>query len=110
MVLGPTQGGVAILLNDNFEHEVVHCNIDKYGNYIQMLIVCSSIKINLINVYAPNQDDPNFFQTLRGLVDNAEFDYVMICGDFNLVLDPVLDSYNYNNINNPKARLKLLPL
>ena len=102
--------GVAILLNDNFEHEVLTCNTDKHGNYIQMLIICSSIKINLINIYAPNQDDPNFFQNLKNLVDNVESDYSIICGDFNLVLDPVLDCYNYNNLNNPKARSELLTI
>ena len=54
--------GVAVLLNDNFEHEY---NTDRHGNYIQMLIMYSSIKINLINIYAPNQDDPTFFRNKK---------------------------------------------
>ena len=35
-------------------------------------------------------------------------DYNVICGDFNLVLDPKMDSDNYKNINNPKARQVVL--
>ena len=34
----------------------------------------------------------------------------MICGDFNLVLDPLLDCYNYTKINNPQARQKVLQM
>ena len=33
-----------------------------------------------------------------------------ICGDFNLVLDPILDLDNYRNVNNPKSREKLIEI
>ena len=35
-------------------------------------------------------------------------DYFLICGDFNLVVDPNLDSYNYKSVNNPHSRRLLL--
>ena len=57
--------------------------------------------INLINVYASNHDDPDFFK---------DFDYVILCGDLNLVLSPKKDSYNYNNVNNPKVRIATVDL
>ena len=31
---------------------------------------------------------------------------IIIAGDWNLMLDPQLDSYNYKHINNPKARVR----
>ena len=34
----------------------------------------------------------------------------MICGDFNLTLNPNLDSQNYLNLNNPRARLTVLDI
>ena len=37
-------------------------------------------------------------------------EYYILCGDFNLVLDQDLDTYNYTNVNNPKAREKLLEI
>ena len=41
-----------------------------------------------------------------------EFDneYFILCGDFNLTLNPSLDTYNYCGINNPKAREKTLEI
>ena len=38
-------------------------------------------------------------------IGNADF---IISGDFNLVLDPEKDSSDYKNINNPKARDRLI--
>ena len=35
---------------------------------------------------------------------------LLICGDFNLVLDPNKDSYNYSNVTNPHARTKVLQI
>ena len=101
--------GVAILLNNNFEHEVIEHNEDKDGNYLQLILRCSSIKINLINIYAPNHDEPQFFSKIRDLSEK-ESDYVIICGDFNLVLNPTQDSDNYTSINNPRARSYVLEI
>ena len=91
--------GVGILLNNNFEYEITECHQDTNGNIIQLFIKCSSAKINLINIYAPNQDEPAFFKEVKDRASVGEFDYVIICGDFNLVLDPKKDSFNYNSIN-----------
>ena len=100
--------GVAILINNNFEYTVDGIHKDTEGNYLQLLLTCGSIKINLINLYAPNTDSPNFFSEIEKLTINDKTDYVVICGDFNLVLDPERDSQNYVNINNPKAREKVI--
>ena len=102
--------GVGILLNNNFEYEVIECHKDNNGNYIQLYLKCSSMKINLINIYAPNHDNPEFFKEIKDLALKGEFDYVILCGDFNLVLDPKKDSHNYKKINNPKARLATMEL
>ena len=84
--------GVAVLINNNFEYTVDEIHKDTEGNYLQLLLTCGSIKINLINLYAPNTDSPNFFSEIEKLTTNEETDYVVICGDFNLVLDPSRDS------------------
>ena len=83
-------------------------NRDTEGNYIQLLVGCGSFKINLINLYAPNTDSPKFFQEIDKLIANEKADHVVVCGDFNLVLDHCKASQGYININNPKARSKLL--
>ena len=35
---------------------------------------------------------------------------MIITGDFNLVQDQELDTYNYRNVNNPKAKEKVIEI
>ena len=98
--------GVAVLLNNNFEYEILDVYQDKEGNDLQLIIKCNSLTLNLINIYAPNRDNPNFLDKILELVQNEIATHLLICDDFNLVLDPNKDSYNYSNVNNPHARTK----
>ena len=66
--------------------------------------------LNLINIYAPNRDNPNFFDKILELSQNEIATHLLICDDFNLVLDPNKHSYNYSNVNNPHARIKVLQI
>ena len=100
--------GVGILINNNFEHEVIECNKDTDGNYLQLIMKIQTFKINLITIYAPNIDRPEFFNQIRDLMNKTDTDYIVVCGDFNLVLNPQLDSMNYKNINHPRSRQILL--
>ena len=100
--------GVAILLNTNFEYEIENIDKDKDGNLLLLDFEVNKIKIRLINLYGPNSDDVDFYKNVRSLVTASHQDYVLLCGDFNLTLNPDLDSYNYVNINNPRSRQTLL--
>ena len=51
-----------------------------------------------------------FFENIRNIFLELDNEYYILCGDFNLVLDQDLDTYNYTNVNNPKAREKLLEI
>ena len=102
--------GVITLLNSNFQYEILDTFQDDEGNILQLLMNFGSFKLNLINIYAPNRDNPNFFSKISELAQNENADHVMICGDFNLVLDPLIDCHNYSNINNPRARHKVLQM
>ena len=102
--------GVVILLNNNFEHEVLDISKDNEGNILQLLTDCGTFKLNLINIYAPNKDDPNFFNKVKQWSQNDKANFVMICGDYNLTLDPTLDCYNYVKINNPQSRSKVIEM
>ena len=43
--------------------------------------------ITLVNVYAPNENDPNFFKILAEHIEDFQKDGIIIGGDFNVVLD-----------------------
>ena len=66
--------------------------------------------LTLVNLYGPNNDNPNFFQEISNCIDEIGNDEAIMCGDYNCVLNPELDYYNYKNINNTKARDKVLEI
>ena len=98
------------LLNNNFEYTTVNTFKDDEGNILQTIIDCGNFKLNVINVYVPNRDSPSFFSKVMQLANDDNTDYVMICGDFNLVLTPSIDCYNYVNTNNRQARAKVIEM
>ena len=100
--------GVMILINNNFEQKVEKVKTDTNGNYIIMEITIQGKKITLVNVYGPNQDNPNFYVTLLNKIAEFENDQIILCGDWNFILDPQMDCENYLHINNPNARKVIL--
>ena len=100
--------GVAILINKTFEYKILSVETDPLGNRISIFLSLCEFTLHIINIYAPNKDSPDFFTSIREKVENSNSDYCIICGDFNLVIDPNKDSYNYKHINNPQARNYLI--
>ena len=103
--------GVCILLNNNFDFKINQVIRDEDGNYIIMLIELeNNIKLTLINIYGPNKDDPEFYKNLKTKLSDSEEEFIIICGDMNMVQDFNLDYFNYVTKNNTKARLELLDI
>ena len=99
---------VAILLKENFAHKIIKFVPDEDGNYIYVDMELENITLRIINIYAPNTATPSFFQTIDNLISENTSDYLILCGDFNLIFDPNLDCYNYVSINNPRSRSVIL--
>ena len=97
-----------ILLNNNFEHKVECVNSDVNGNYIILDINIEGQKFTLVNLYGPNDDKPKFYKEIRQKYNAFQNDKIIICGDWNLVINPDLDTNNYLHINNPRARQEVL--
>ena len=76
---------------------------DKEGNKIVLDIQVYDLNLKLINIYGPNKDDISFYNSLNQNFNDNEQDYILWCGDFNMTLNPELDSHNYSNINNPNS-------
>ena len=103
--------GVAILLNNNFEFKLRKIKRDCMGNYVCIDIQIDNKNITLINLYGPNKDSPTFFDTIPEIIEQFANDNIIICGDFNLVLNSDLDyDKGYKNINNPNSRQKVLEI
>ena len=102
--LTSNQRGVMVLINNNFDQEVTNVIRDTNGNFIILEIIVQKQKITLANIYGPNEDKPQFYNNLKQKIDELGNDNVIICGDWNLVIDPNVDTENYKSINNPNAR------
>ena len=82
-----TKAGVAILFNTNFSIQVSRTYIDPKGRFIISDISTNGKCIILANVYAPSEDDPNFYILVFDQLVDFKCDEIIIGGDFNLVLD-----------------------
>ena len=103
--------GVAIMIAPNFEYKVLDIIKDVESRVLVLdLLIENDFSIRLINIYAPNQDKPEFYSYIQELYESSDTTYTIITGDFNLTLDPIKDSVNYANINNPKSREIVLEL
>ena len=102
--------GVAIFLNNNFEFTIHNSFSDNSGNFLMLDIEISKKRMTIVNIYGPNKDDPVFYENLRNNVIKFNNNDVLIVGDWNLLLNPEIDGYNYKHVNNPKARYQVLRL
>ena len=97
-----------ILINNNFEYKVERVETDPNGNFIILDIKMQDKRFTLVNLYGPNEDKPQFFNNIRQKLVQYENDLTILCGDWNLVINPDIDTYNYLHINNPRARQTVL--
>ena len=103
--------GTAILFNNNFEYAILHQHRDEDGNLLILEInAFNKYDFMLVNIYGPNRDTPNFYWSISDHLSAFNGEFIIMAGDFNLVQEPVLDYFNYNNVNNPEARKALLSL
>ena len=100
--------GVAILFNNNFEFKTSNVHKDEDGNFISVSITTKEVEIVLINIYGPNRDKPEFFEKIKQHANNIhDAAHITIGGDWNLVLDPNMDYFNYKHLNNPNSKEKV---
>jgi len=85
------KAGVGILFNNNFNLKILKAFVDPNGRFLICDIETNSKLLTLANVYAPNEDDPVFFQAAFGHLSSFHCEEIIIGGDFNLVLDLVKD-------------------
>lgn len=95
--------GVMILIHKSIPFHVARVIKDKAGRYIILQGTLITDKIILMNIYAPNTDDPKFFHNLFLTVSSLSGSYI-IAGDFNCTLNPELDRSSGIDLSHPKSR------
>uniref|UniRef100_A0A8C7WW94 exodeoxyribonuclease III n=1 Tax=Oryzias sinensis TaxID=183150 RepID=A0A8C7WW94_9TELE len=64
---------------------------DEAGRMLLIFCDIQGNKVILVNVYAPNVDDPSFFGLLENKLLEMGDHPIIMGGDFNEVMDPILD-------------------
>ena len=104
--------GVAILTK-GIKITFSDVKIDEGGNYIiAKSIINDTLKLLLVDVYGPNEDNPKFYEELGTIWEDlgGESMPVIIGGDFNIALNSAIDTMNYVRENNIRARDTLLSM
>lgn len=83
--------GVAILVHRQINFTPLATYRDPHGRYIMVNGSIDGVLVSLINIYAPNEDEPNFMHTISNLVLQKCSGVLLLGGDFNCVLSPYMD-------------------
>ena len=67
---------------------------DEDGNLLAVSLTVNGINLTLITLYGPNYDSPIFYDNLEQFCGRND-DLKVICGDWNLVINPDFDYDNY---------------
>uniref|UniRef100_A0A3Q1CLT5 Reverse transcriptase domain-containing protein n=1 Tax=Amphiprion ocellaris TaxID=80972 RepID=A0A3Q1CLT5_AMPOC len=89
------QRGVSILVHKRIPFTLNSTVTDSEGRYIIIQATIFNKLYSIVNLYAPNNEDPAFFHTVFShLADLSANSITIIGGDFNIVLNPSVDRSN----------------
>lgn len=92
--------GVMIMCARNLSFSTMKRLQDDNGRLIAVDLVIAGITYTIISIYAPTQDKPreqlDTLEKMEQLLEELESTNVIIGGDFNCVMDPVLDKNTPN--------------
>ena len=80
-----------ILFKNNFDLQVLWSYLDPNSRFIIFDITANKKCMTIATLYAPNDDNPNFFPDFFDHLNDFQCDEVASGGDFNLVLDLDMD-------------------
>ena len=79
--------GVAILFSRKISIQNVQTERDDDGRLLYLQFVLNNERFCIVNVYAPNEDDPTFYAYMLEKVVEKQQDYTYVLGDLNVTLD-----------------------
>ena len=100
--------GVAVLFKDALDITVHNQNIDTEGNYIILDLTVKDRRFTLCTVYGPNTDYPDFYVKVFDVITEMENASMVLCGDWNIVMNYDIDTKCYKGENNKRARNMLI--
>ena len=95
--------GVAIALSKDMNIIVNKVTADQNGRFLIIDAEIQDTMLTLINVYVPNDDNPEFFRELFEAQGTHCNKNIVLSRDFNLTMNQEVDCTNPERVNNDKA-------
>ena len=92
--------GVAILFNPKLNVQVLEVKNSGEGRFLIAHVKIQQHELTLVNVYAPNDDQPNFFHRVFDEIAQMKCQELIFAGDLNLVMETNKDQFNRKQNNN----------
>ena len=98
--------------NRKFDNSKIEKTVSyDHGNLLLRAFTHSQRSFLMVTLYGPNEDRPDFYEDVRKaivkFVEMNPVDYLIVHGDFNLTLNPEIDTSGYHRVNNVCATEKL---
>ena len=105
--LSSASADVSILFNNNFYFQIVRQFSDPEGRFVLFDVKIDNKILTLLNIYAPNEDKPVFFENIYNNLVSFECREIILGRDFNPVLDVVNDKAGGNKTTHQKSLKQL---
>ena len=92
--------GVATLIDNRLDMTIKDTIADFSGRYLIHQIQMNDQLIAITNLYAPNEDNPAFFEQIFKIVESLKCDQHIFAGDYNFVLNSEHDHWGSTVRNN----------
>ena len=108
--------GASILIAKHISLEITDTLIDKDGRYVFVKGSLWNTPLTLANIYAPNTAQVSFFREMSTILTSFQEGCLLLGGDFNLAINPIVDtstgasSMPYKALKQVKKQLQDLSL
>uniref|UniRef100_A0AAX7UCT3 exodeoxyribonuclease III n=1 Tax=Astatotilapia calliptera TaxID=8154 RepID=A0AAX7UCT3_ASTCA len=97
------RNGVLILVNKKLSFVLLKKYNDDEGRIICLEALINGVRTVLCNIYAPNKEEPVFFHKINKIIGD-HVGQVILAGDFNQVMDGIIDKSNPRGTSTPRDR------
>lgn len=81
-----------MIIKDSVSFQLIDSKIYSQGRYVILVVNIENSILTIANVYAPNKSLQQFLQKVLRITKKIQKGNVVICGDFNVSMDPLMDT------------------
>lgn len=94
---GVASRGISFFVSKRHDISTNGYHKENDGNLLIMDLQVQGIKMAVAAVYGPNEPAPQFYHNMKAKIEVTGRELWIALGDFNTVLNPNLDAYNYSD-------------